>query len=457
MKMMRLAPLLLAMIAPAASFSIKSHPTSLSFSKMNKRSTIKLHSENNGDGMIELTSALAKLDRQWQLSQQSKRGGNTIGNEWIPLPLNDNDTSSTTTTTTTTDPNNLVYLLEPSVGTPSITLLFVGGAGLGQFPHIAYNELLKRISTKCNAAVIAVPYEVGLDHFELAKVTGEKIRKALIHCEDTRSYSSNMPKFMLGHSLGAKLQTITLSATNDAVSAEELAGVGFMSFNNFGFKNTITMAKSFAQELRNDRVKKAGVDTASVSDDMNGGGGGGDNNAMFDMLFNLAEVAVGAVGVEFTPSPDDTKRILSLKYDAKLQSKTRLFVFDDDELDSSLDIIDSCTAGSSSSDGSDGLTSSGLRGSHLTPVFLKFGLEDLDLPEEAREMAGQVAGGFQNASFGDEEYLNEAVDEVCGWILGREPSRRPSWSKQRQSSGDGGYESESSWRLSGGVVDAEVE
>jgi len=457
MKMMRLAPLLLAMIAPAASFSITSHPTSLSFSKMNKRSTIKLHSENNGDGMIELTSALAKLDRQWQLSQQSKRGGNTIGNEWIPLPLNDNDPSSTTTATTTRDPNNLVYLLEPSVGTPSITLLFVGGAGLGQFPHIAYNELLKRISTKCNAAVIAVPYEVGLDHFELAKVTGEKIRKALIHCEDIRSYSSNMPKFMLGHSLGAKLQTITLSATNDAVSAEELAGVGFMSFNNFGFKNTITMAKSFAQELRNDRVKKAGVDTASVSDDMSGGGG--DNNAMFDMLFNLAEVAVGAVGVEFTPSPDDTKRILSLKYDGKLQSKTRLFVFDDDELDSSLDIVDSCTAGSSSSsdDGSDGLTSSGLRGSHLTPVFLKFGLEDLDLPEEAREMAGQVAGGFQNASFGDEEYLNEAVDEVCGWILGREPSRRPSWSKQRQSSGDGGYESESSWRLSGGVVDAEVE
>jgi len=453
MKMMRLAPLLLAMIAPAASFSIKSHPTSLSFYKMNKRSTIKLHSENNGDGMIELTSALAKLDRQWQLSQQSKQGGNTIGNEWIPLPLNDNDTSSTTTTTTTAaDPNNLVYLLEPSVGTPSITLLFVGGAGLGQFPHIAYNELLKRISTKCNAAVIAVPYEVGLDHFELAKVTGEKIRKALIHCEDTRSYSSNMPKFMLSHSLGAKLQSITLSATNDAVSAEELAGVGFMSFNNFGFKNTITMAKSFAQELRNDRVKKAGVDNASVSDDMSGGGGGGgDNNAMFDMLFNLAEVAVG---VEFTPSPDDTKRILSLKYDAKLQLKTRLFVFDD-ELDSSLDIIDSCTAGSS--DGNDGLTSSGLRGSHLTPVFLKFGLEDLDLPEEAREMAGQVAGGFQNASFGDEEYLNEAVDEVCGWILGREPSRRPSWSKQRQSSGDGGYESESSWRLSGGVVDAEVE
>mmetsp|Transcript_26903 Transcript_26903/g.39338 ORF Transcript_26903/g.39338 Transcript_26903/m.39338 type:complete len:383 (-) Transcript_26903:84-1232(-) len=376
--------------------------------------------------MIELTSALAKLDRQWQLSQQSKQGGNTIGNEWIPLPLNDNDTS----TTTTTDSNNLVYLLKPSVGTPSITLLFVGGAGLCQFPHIAYNELLKRISTKCNAVVIAVPCEVGLDHFELAKVTGEKIRKALINCEDTRSYSSTMPKFMLGHSLGAKLQTITLSATNDAVSAEELAGVGFMSFNNFGFKNTITMAKSFAQELRNDRVKKAGVDTASVSDDMSGGG---DNNAMFDMLFNLAEVAVGAVGVEFTPSPDDTKRILSLKYDAKLQLKTRLFVFDD-ELDSSLDIIDSCTAGSSSSDddGSDGLTSSGLRGSHLTPVFLKFGLEDLDLPEEAREMAGQVAGGFENASFGDEEYLNEAVDEVCGWILGREPSRRPSWSKQRQ-------------------------
>eukprot|EP00957_Ditylum_brightwellii_P104410 7952121-Ditylum_brightwellii.AAC.1 len=37
----------------------------------------------------------------------------------------------------------------------------------------------------------------------------------------------------------------------------------------------------------------------------------------------------------------------------------------------------SCTGNGS------GLTTCGLQGSHLTPVFLKFGLEDLDLPEEA--------------------------------------------------------------------------
>jgi len=34
-----------------------------------------------------------------------------------------------------------------------------------------------------------------------------------------------------------------------------------------------------------------------------------------------------------------------------------------------------------------------------------------------------VSGGFQNASFGNEEELNSLVEEVVGWMMGKGPSR----------------------------------
>ena len=53
-------------------------------------------------------------------------------------------------------------------------------------------------------------------------------------------------------------------------------------------------------------------------------------------------------------------------------------------------------------------------------MFLKLGLDDL--PDDARDMANQVTGGFQNASFGNEETLDELVNEVSDWMLGKGPS-----------------------------------
>ena len=37
-------------------------------------------------------------------------------------------------------------------------------------------------------------------------------------------------------------------------------------------------------------------------------------------------------------------------------------------------------------------------------------------------MANQVTGGFQNASFGNEETLDALVNEVSDWMLGKGPS-----------------------------------
>jgi Protein of unknown function (DUF1350) len=133
-----------------------------------------------------------------------------------------------------------VWMLEPAnvangmMSEPSCTIVFTGGAGLGQFPHVAYNELLQRISNKLDAVVLAAPYTVGLDHFALAKDTGEKLRRGVIayddlvskrtrttktgDANDTQAHDNNpskprRPVYSLAHSLGSKLQTIYLAAT----------------------------------------------------------------------------------------------------------------------------------------------------------------------------------------------------------------------------------------------------
>jgi len=135
-----------------------------------------VNNPGGGDsGFGELTSALTKLDDQWQIQQRSS---NTVGKpRWRKLILpkeedkkNDNNEDQTTTATTSKYVDDFVWMLEPpNSSIPSCIVVFTGGAGLGQFPQVVYNELLSKISMKLNAICITAPYEVGLDHFALAK------------------------------------------------------------------------------------------------------------------------------------------------------------------------------------------------------------------------------------------------------------------------------------------------
>ena len=130
-----------------------------------------------------------------------------------------------------------------------------------------------------------------------------------------------------------------------------------------------------------------------------------------------------------------------------LQDKTRLFVFDDDGLDSSEGFLNACQEA-----GGDGPKVSGLEGSHLGPVYINLNLDDLDLPDEARGIAGEMSGGFQGASFGDETVMQGAVNEVCNWVLGKQPTR-----PARSSATSDKATSVGQRRLAGGVIDAEIE
>lgn len=293
-----------------------------------------------------------------------------------------------------------VLIYEPETQSPSMVIMFLGGAGLGQFPHITYSEFCSRISKKLDAVIITTPYQTGLDHYELSKDTGVKLHRALAQCQKSGRYSSSMPKYFLGHSLGSKLWTISTAAMND-VLGEELAGIGLISFNNFGFFDTTKQVKTFADTLNVKRTKK----TAQ----------------MIDKILEFAEQAVTMSEIEFSPSPSTTTDcIIKNKYDGRLLKKTRLFVFDDDDLDSSKAFVQAVKDPQS-------LSLSGLPGTHLAPVYIKLELDDLELPPETKKITKEATGGFQSFSYGDEDYLLLLVNEVCEWILGNEPTRGPLW------------------------------
>lgn len=200
-------------------------------------------------------------------------------------------------------------------------------------------------------------------------------------------------------SLGCKLQTIYVAATG-----QNYRGMGYLAFNNFGFGQTLQMARSFAEQLRGSG--KFDKQTTQKSEEA------------FNMIFGMAETFLGAMGLDFSPSSQDTERLIELKFNEELQQKTRLFVMDDDDLDSSQQFMQCCEKGP-------GPTLSGVPGTHLTPVYFKFGVDSF--PEETRGMSREILGGLESASLGDEGSLNDLVDEVSSWILGKPPSRPPHW------------------------------
>lgn len=374
---------------------------SLAFATSRREPFVSRHHMVRGGGGVdasnpagELVSTLAKLDQNWIIQQQAQ-GPKSRWTKLL-LPTDTTEPMSEESPGSTTPSDDFVYLLEPPSSTiPSCLICFLGGAGLGQFPHIAYSEFLMRLSTKLNAAILAAPYQVGLDHFSIAKQAGERLRRAVLYCEDDpkRQYPSTLPTYCLGHSLGGKLHTIYIGATG-----QDYEGIGFIAYNNFGFAQTIRMAREFAAEIRNTKSP------------------GGSASEMLNAVFNVAEMAIETLGVEFTPTPGDTDVIISKKYNKG--EKTRLFVFDSDTLDSSRTFLEACP---------NTPTIAALPGSHLTPVFFKLGLDDLDLPDEAKDIAAGAIGGVETASFGNEQELHVLVDEVAAFILGKGPSRQPSW------------------------------
>jgi len=270
-------------------------------------------------------------------------------------------------------------------------VFFLGGALIGQYPRLCYDALLRPLADRTGCCVIAVPYEVDTDHGLLALDVQRRFGVALSLAEDRYGWNvGTMPKFALGHSLGAKLHVIRHCKEQDqaAVGKEPLA---VMAFNNFGITDSISLAREALRMFQ-------GVGTPPGMDQI------------FSVLEPMAKKYAESAGLEFNPGPEEMEDMMREGFQAP---STKVLVFGDDQLDCGEDLI------SATAERGNPVQRSALEGNHLTPVFLK-----------AADLAGAGIGGQMGSraaaaaaerglEVGDEQQMEALIQELEGWLRPR--------------------------------------
>lgn len=169
------------------------------------------------ESMSGLVNTLALYDDAWRKNKRDS-------DRWEKLEIVSSDGNDETLTQD-------VYLLRQPENflVPTSVVFFIGGAALGQYPHIAYSAMLTKLSNSVGCAVLAAPYATGLNHFEIAKETGELFRKGLRKCECDLGWKEELPLYTVAHSLGCKLSLINIAATG---ISEDLSGIGLVQCYN---------------------------------------------------------------------------------------------------------------------------------------------------------------------------------------------------------------------------------
>jgi hypothetical protein len=335
----------------------------------------------------DLARTLSQLNGQWEQSLRKA--------QWRKFYLN--DAVGFDHQIKVGDSNNdFVYLLHHPQ--PNIIILFTGGALLGQYPHVTYGFFLENLSRCLNATIIASSYMVSMDHWALAQKNLESFQQALVRYENevvlnnsdpNGSLLQGVPIFMISHSLGAKLNLLSNVASPTFESL--VRGHFILSFNNYGFSQTISMVSILARELQGDRN--------SLGDP-----------SWFDMFVDVTKQAMDFAGLEFTPSPEETLMIVEQKYTKQIQSKTNLIVFDQDSLDCSEMFLQACR--------SSGMSTISIPGTHLTPAYIELYLNETEsLGGYNEPWMSSLLGGWRAVSFGNETQTKLLIDVVSKCIL----------------------------------------
>jgi len=280
---------------------------------------------------------------------------------------------------------------------------FVGGAVLGRFPELCYDALLRPLADRTGIAVVCTPYELGNDHEALSQSLSAEFEAALAAGAVRYGWSpERMPRLLLGHSLGAKLQV--LARCRPALQpGAPIIGVGLMAFNNFGVEDQVRLLRETLSSLQGAA-----------------GGIGAFAGAGTDRLWEeLLQPAIGTfarrTGLEFRPGPEEMLEIVSSRFEAV--GRTRAWRFGGDRLDCSTELLDALAERGAGAD------CSVMAGGHLTPVFVS--LEDVAEkavagapPGVAGRFADQFSGGFPGGggALGNEAELEVLLEGLVSWI-----------------------------------------
>lgn len=198
-----------------------------------------------------------------------------------------------------------IWQLRPS--RPKGLVEFIGGSYLAATPQVSYRRLLEDLCS-ADLAVHAWAYVPGFDHQSQAKDAWMAFRQSRRQLED-RCGVLRAP-LRLGHSLGCKLHLLAPDGGRGS------HGLVALSFNNFQADRSIPLLGELAPRL--------GVET------------------------------------EFSPSPQETLRLITRHY---IQEQNLVVRFGRDELDQSDDLLEALKQ--RTADNTEALQ---LPGDHLTPA-----------------------------------------------------------------------------------------
>jgi hypothetical protein len=164
---------------------------------------------------------------------------------------------------------------------PKAIVHFLGGAFLATTPRVTYRWLLENLAN-AGYAVIATPFINTFEHLAIAQSVLNSFENCVEGLQANKSLKRYLPVYGLGHSMGCKLHLLIGS-----IFAVERAGNILISFNNFSAREAVP---------------------------------------------GLGQMPP-LVNVEFTPSPEETNRLITESYQIR---RNLLIQFSSDTIDGSL-------------------------------------------------------------------------------------------------------------------------
>ena len=164
---------------------------------------------------------------------------------------------------------------------PIALVHFLGAAFVATAPQVTYRRLLESLAQR-GYAIIATPFVTVTDHRAIAQNCLEKLEHALVQLHQAARLKRFLPIYGLGHSMGCKLHLLIGSLHDDV----KRSGNIFVSFNNFSVERAIPFAEF--------------IGTATD------------------------------IPMEFTPTPQETNRLIQRQYQVR---RNLLVKFSNDDLD----------------------------------------------------------------------------------------------------------------------------
>lgn len=190
---------------------------------------------------------------------------------------------------------------------PRAAIHFLGGAFVATVPQVSYRCLLEALADE-GYVVIATPFVNTLEHGLIAQDVLASFERAWEYVRRQMLRSPYLPLYGLGHSMGCKLHLLIGSQLG-----QERDGNILMAYNNYPLRKAVPLGEE-VYRFTNQISTQFATQLAQVTGE-------------------FAKLAPGVkpnLDVEFTPSPEETNRLVEEHYRVK---RTLLVKFTTDTID----------------------------------------------------------------------------------------------------------------------------